>query len=454
MKKHIIYMIIMLSAPMYPQFGPQQIISNQDSTPRYAVAAEINNDGAIDVIAAIDGLDSNLWYENIANSGNFTKGEITNNLAIQDLRFVTTADIDGDGAIDILSSSFSDNIIIWNKNDGFGNFGDNQIIATNAIGATVTDAGDIDGDGDLDVVSANRNENTVAWYENLDGLGNFGSEQAIDTGILNARFVLIRDFDGDGDNDVIAVSTGLARVFLFKNIDGNGTFGSPIELPGVAGGSLSIDAKDIDGDGDFDIIVASSTLNNLYWIENIDGLGTFGPETTIDTRGSFVQSVYAEDLDTDGDMDVMSITTDGEVAWYENTDGQGTFTTAQIISTDADNGRSIYAADLDGDGDNDVLSASITGNKIAWYENLTILGISENQLQAMILYPNPTKNEFQIETTASIMSIQLYNAAGQKISVKLKEKNRVDCSQLSAGIYTMVIEDDMGNTVSEKIVKH
>ena len=99
MKKHIIYMIIMLSAPMYPQFGPQQIISNQDSTPRYAVAAEINNDGAIDVIAAIDGLDSNLWYENIANSGNFTKGEITNNLAIQDLRFVTTADIDADNGV-------------------------------------------------------------------------------------------------------------------------------------------------------------------------------------------------------------------------------------------------------------------------------------------------------------------------------------------------------------------
>jgi len=31
---------------------------------------------------------------------------------------------------------------------------------------------------------------------------------------------------------------------------------------------------------------------------------------------------------------------------------------------------SVYACDLDGDGDNDVLSASYGDNKIAWFENL------------------------------------------------------------------------------------
>jgi hypothetical protein len=30
---------------------------------------------------------------------------------------------------------------------------------------------------------------------------------------------------------------------------------------------------------------------------------------------------------------------------------------------------SVYAIDIDGDGDNDVLSASSNDNKIAWYEN-------------------------------------------------------------------------------------
>ena len=43
----------------------------------------------------------------------------------------------------------------------------------------------------------------------------------------------------------------------------------------------------------------------------------------------------------------------------------------QVITTQADAARSVYAADLDGDGDQDVLSASTNDDKIAWYENLT-----------------------------------------------------------------------------------
>ena len=42
----------------------------------------------------------------------------------------------------------------------------------------------------------------------------------------------------------------------------------------------------------------------------------------------------------------------------------------QVITTLADGAYSVYATDLDGDGDADVLSASITDDKIAWYENL------------------------------------------------------------------------------------
>jgi hypothetical protein len=166
-----------------------------------------------------------------------------------------------------------------------------------------------------------------------------------------------------------------------------------------------------------------------------------------------VQSVYAADLDVDGDIDAASITADGEVAWYENTDGLGTFGSAQIISLEADNGRGIFAADLDGDGDNDVLSASITGDKIAWYENLTILSVPESTLKATILYPNPTSESFQIETEASVTAIQVYNALGQEVQVTIENNTSVSVAMRSVGIYTVVVTGGDGALFSEKIVK-
>ena len=60
---------------------------------------------------------------------------------------------------------------------------------------------------------------------------------------------------------------------------------------------------------------------------------------------------------------------DDKIAWYENTDGAGSFGPQQVISTLADVASSVFAADVDGDGDTDVLSASSNDDKIAWYEN-------------------------------------------------------------------------------------
>ena len=86
-----------------------------------------------------------------------------------------------------------------------------------------------------------------------------------------------------------------------------------------------------------DVLSASHEDDKIAWYENTDGQGTFSTQKTITTQADSARSVYAADIDGDGDMDVLSASAnDDKIAWYENTDGQGTFSTQKVISTLAD----------------------------------------------------------------------------------------------------------------------
>ncbi|MCP4459648.1 MAG: hypothetical protein GY816_16725, partial [Cytophagales bacterium] len=133
-----------------------------------------------------------------------------------------------------------------------------------------------------------------------------------------------------------------------------------------ADGAYSVFAVDMDGDGDMDVLSASYNDDKIVWYEN-DGAQSFTAHT-ITTSANGAYSVFAVDMDGDGDMDVLSASEyDDKIAWYEN-DGSQNFT-PYTITTSANGARSVYAVDMDGDGDMDVLSASYNDDKIAWYTN-------------------------------------------------------------------------------------
>ena len=154
-------------------------------------------------------------------------------------------------------------------------------------------------------------------------------------------------------------------------------FGGPNTVSTAADGAFSVIAADVDSDGDMDMLSASFNDDKIAWYEN-DGSQNFTAHNvnTPDPDGggagqgnaNGASNVFAADLDGDGDLDVLSASYfDDKIAWYEN-DGSQNFT-AHTISTAADAAMSVLAVDVDGDGDLDVLSASQDDDKIAWYEN-------------------------------------------------------------------------------------
>ena len=292
---------------------------------------------------------------------------------------VIAVDLDGDGDLDLGYASGDSGTVTWLENLGGGTFDpEPNVLTTVAATASALAAADLDGDGDLDVISGNGNfmVDRIAWYENL-GNGTFGSQIIISTLADNPTSVVVADLDGDGDLDVLSTSSLDDEIAWYENL-GGATFGVQEILTTDVDGPTSGSAVDLDGDGDPDVLATGS--NGILWLENL-GNGSFGAQPNL-VAGHFARSVIAADLDGDGDLDVIAIDADS-VVWYENPGGAAfdpldSELVHPIAVTVAP--QSVFATDLDGDGDPDVVFASNSRAGFLWSENLGDGSFATDQL--------------------------------------------------------------------------
>ena len=363
-------------------FGPQQVITTVANGAFSIFAADLDGDGDPDALSASEIDDKIAWYENRLDeaSADFGPQRVITTAADNALS-VFAADLDGDGDPDVLSASFFDDKIAWYENrldEASADFGPQRVITTAANGAFSVFAADLDGDGDPDVLSASRFDDKIAWYENRldEASADFGPQQVITTAANSARSVFAVDLDGDGDPDVLSASPDDDKIAWYENRldEASADFGPQRVITTAADNALSVFAADLDGDGDPDVLSASFFDDKIAWYENRldEASADFGPQRVITTAANGAFSVFAADLDGDGDTDVLSASAgDDKIAWYENRldEASADFGPQQVITTAADVAFAVFAADLDGDGDPDVLSGSFNDDKIAWYEN-------------------------------------------------------------------------------------
>ena len=115
--------------------------------------------------------------------------------------------------------------------------------------------------------------------------------------------------------------------------------------------------------------LASQIDDTIAWYENDGNANPTFTAVDVATSADGAFSVFAADMDGDGDMDIVSASYDDDtIAWYENDGNANPTWTAADIATSADGAISVFAADMDGDGDMDIISASHLDDTIAWYE--------------------------------------------------------------------------------------
>ena len=264
-------------------------------------------------------------------------------------------------------------------------FGEEQVVAQvelDQVYAVVL--ADLDGDGDQEVLAGSFENGKVAWHENLDGKGTFGTQQIISsTSSRRIYGVLAGDLDGDGDQDVIASSSSSSGIVeWYENVDSRGSFGPPRIIQEDNGIRISLHAvKDLDGDGDLDVVTSSGGIDNgpwkLTWLRN-DGRGSFGTPKVISTTYVGRQSsVLVADFDADGDLDIAASYRDSGVAWFANVDGAGRFELRQQERHgSSDQHRLDDVGDVDNDGDLDILYTEGIGSYfLNWRENSPAGGV-------------------------------------------------------------------------------
>jgi hypothetical protein len=148
------------------------------------IAGDVDGDGDLDLLSASRGDDAITWYENTRADGSAMPAHMIGASA-DGPDGLFAADVDGDGDLDVLSASRFDDQIAWYENrTGDGKTWTARTVSDRARGAAAVLAADVDGDGALDLIAACAGDDRLAWFRSRFVTG---PEQASEQGSSHPR---------------------------------------------------------------------------------------------------------------------------------------------------------------------------------------------------------------------------------------------------------------------------
>lgn len=185
------------------------------------------------------------------------------------------------------------------------------------------------------------------------------------------------DIDGDGQVDILGAMRTSGNVAWWHNGLAEGTGWQEQAVDRTVTGAQNATAADIDADGDLDVVAAAAIADEIAWWRNEDGSGHVWTKTVVGQDFDGARWVISADMDADGDLDIAGVAGwANRVAWWQNSDGSGAKWSEHEVDSAFGGAHSLAACDLDSDGDLDLLGAAFWDNEIGWWENLDNRGLT------------------------------------------------------------------------------
>lgn len=328
-------------------------------SPNHIAVADLNGDGVPDLAVA-----NTVSTLILLGNGNGTFQAPT---SVGGSTSVAAADLDRDGKVDLVGavggSAVTPGKLLVMLGTGGGAFA-NPLEHGAGLNPWWVTVADLNGDGTLDLASADNTTPGGGVYTLLgNGNGTFqtGVKQAMG---LNPADVVVADVDMDGDADIAASTDSLpGSVWLFRG-NGNGTFQTPANYNRVMGAS-SIMAADFDRDGRPDVATThadvAGSANVSVMLSNANGALQNAVDYTV---GMVPLSVAAGDFNADGKMDLATANSQSNnVSVLLGTGGGRYGNAANYLSATAP--QAVATGDFNRDGKLDLAVANQVGSNVS-----------------------------------------------------------------------------------------
>ncbi len=315
----------------------------QVSSPEDAVFADLDGDGAGDVVSSCEGNNQTIYVHwaprdpaRYLDTAAWQTAPIPASAGKTRWMFALPMDVDGQNGVDLIVGSKDPGAMIgWLQSpQDPRRLEDWRLHALRPAAWIMSlQAHDMDGDGDLDVLCSDRKgpRRGVFWLENpgtrAAAQGKPWTEHLIGGRDHQVMFLARGDLDADGRPDVVAATSGSGILFFPAPERAHGAWQMvEIAMPAGCGTGKGVAVCDVDLDGRQDIMLTcehAGGKSGARWLSYRQS-----PRETIwqdheisGPEGEKFDRIEMLDLDADGDLDLVTCCeaqANLGVIWYEN----------------------------------------------------------------------------------------------------------------------------------------